>query len=205
MLAQIEEHARSSGLTLERRVLDAVAAVPRHEFVAASLRDEAYDDTPLAIGSGKTISQPFIVALMTDLLAIDPDATVLEIGTGCGYQTAVLCRLARRVCSVELIDELADEARERLARLGVANAEIRAGNGYAGWPEAALFDGILIAAAPETVPPALIAQLKPGGRLVAPVGPPERQELVVVRKGAAGELMTDRVLGVRFSLLDEPP
>jgi protein-L-isoaspartate(D-aspartate) O-methyltransferase len=152
------------------RVLAAMRAVPRHEFVPDLLRSYAYEDAPLAIGHGQTISQPYIVALMCELAEIDPGARVLEVGTGCGYQAAVLAELAGAVYTIEIVEPLAREARATLDRLGYARVHTRHGDGAAGWPDAAPFDAILLAAAPERVPPALLDQLAIGGRLVAPVG-----------------------------------
>ncbi len=188
---------------LDRRVMAAMAEVPRHEFVPPELQPFAYADSPLPIGCGKTISQPFIVALMTDLL--DPAETdvVLEVGTGLGYQSAVLARLVRQVYSIELIDELAAGARQRFARLGIQNIEVRIGDGRAGWPEHAPFRKIIVTAAPESVPPELIRQLAPGGTLVIPAGPPESQQLLKVVKDSEGRVSTREVLPVRFSALEE--
>jgi protein-L-isoaspartate(D-aspartate) O-methyltransferase len=185
--------------SLGERVMAAMAKVPRHEFVPVELRNLAYVDSPLPIGCEKTISQPFIVALMTDLLAIDPGDRVLEIGTGLGYQAAVLCELAARVYSVEIIEELASEARRRLQRAGCANIELRIGDGSQGWPEHAPFDRIMVTAAPELMPPALIRQLKAGGRMVIPAGLADSQQLMLVEKDAAGHLKTRELLPVRFS------
>ncbi len=150
----------------------ALADVPRHLFVPASMRDVAYDNRPLPIGFGQTISQPYIVAVMTDLLDLTPEDRVLEIGTGSGYQTAVLARLAGTVYTIELVPELAETASKLLARLGSDNVHMRRGDGYAGWPEAAPFDAIIVTAAPPDVPPALAEQLGIGGRLVLPIGEP---------------------------------
>lgn len=179
-------------------VLAALRAVPRRRFVPAALADRAYDDGPLPIGDGQTISQPYIVALMTELAAPGPGDTALEIGTGSGYQTAVLARLARRVFSLEVRPALAAAARARLDALGVANATVRAGDGFAGWPEEAPFDVILVTAAPETVPSALVDQLKPGGRLVLPVGPADAQVLRRIDRDAAGRVHSRDVIPVRF-------
>jgi protein-L-isoaspartate(D-aspartate) O-methyltransferase len=188
---------------LSRRVLAALSEVPRHEFVPSELRLCAYADSPLPIGCGKTISQPFIVAVMTDLL--DPRVTdrVLEIGTGMGYQTAILSRLVEHVYTVELIELLALAARQRLSRLGCRNVTQRVANGHQGWPEQAPFDKILVSAAPEEVPPALLEQLAPGGRMVLPAGPPEHQQLLVLEKAADGTLKRREVFGVRFSVLED--
>ena len=184
------------------RLMTAMAKVPRHEFVPPELRSDAYADTPLPIGFGKTISQPFIVAVMTDLLDLRPTDTVLEIGTGCGYQSAVLAQLARRVYSVELIEGLAARAGHRLARQGVSNVEIRVGNGWRGWPEHAPFDKVIVTAAPGLIPPALIQQLKPGGKMVIPCGPPDAQWLTLVDKDAGDSISTRTIFAVQFSLLD---
>jgi len=188
---------------LDRRVMEALAKVPRHEFVPLELQSVAYFDGPLPIGFGKTISQPFIVAVMTDLLDPRPSDIVLEIGTGLGYQTAVLAQLAQRVYSVELIEELAVQARRRLAQQGYANIEIRVGNGRAGWPEQAPFDRIIVTAAPELIPVALLDQLAPGGKMVVPAGLPDAQQLLLVEKDSDHTLSTREILPVRFSLLEE--
>src|SRR5262249_4393370 len=152
---------------------------------------------PLPIGFGKTISQPFIVALMTELLEINEMDAVLEIGTGLGYQAAILSEMANRVYSIEIIEELAQEARERLARLGYLNIEFRIGDGSRGWPEHAPYDKIIVAAAPETIPPVLIGQLKPGGRMVIPVGQDDEQHLYLVTKGHEDQIQTKNVIQVR--------
>ena len=188
---------------LGRRTIEAMAKVPRHAFVRFELQPLAYADTPLPSGYGKTISQPFIVALMTDLLDLQPTDIVLEIGTGLGYQSAVLAEIALRVYSVELIEELAHEARQRLVRQGYGNVEVRVGDGRAGWPEHAPFDKIIVTAAPDLVPPSLIYQLKPGGRMVVPAGLPDEQQLLLVEKDSGDALSTREVLPVRFSLLEE--
>ena len=188
---------------LDRRVMDALAEVPRHEFVPLELQPYAYADTPLPIGFGKTISQPFIVALMTDLLDLAPTDRVLEIGTGMGYQSALLARLARRVYSMELIEELAQQAGQRLARQGHHNVEIRIGNGCRGWPERAPFDKLIVTAAPEMIPPALLYQLKPGGKMVIPAGLQDAQQLILVDKDADGLVSTREILPVQFSALED--
>jgi len=188
---------------LGSRVMQALAKVPRHEFVPVELRPYAYADTPLPIGFDKTISQPFIVAVMTDLLDLHPTDTVLEIGTGLGYQAAILSELAQRVYTVEIIEELAAQARHRLARQGHANVESRIGNGCGGWPEHAPFDKIIVTAAPELIPPPLIYQLKPGGRMVIPAGIPSAQQLILVEKDADGMVSTREILPVQFSLLED--
>ena len=188
---------------LDRRVMDVLAEVPRHEFVPLELQPYAYADTPLPIGFGKTISQPFIVALMTDLLDLAPTDRVLEIGTGMGYQSALLARLARHVYSMELIEELAQQAGQRLARQGHHNVEIRIGNGCRGWPERAPFDKLIVTAAPEMIPPALLYQLKPGGKMVIPAGLQDAQQLILVDKDADGLVATREILPVQFSALED--
>src|SRR5213080_1901199 len=150
---------------LDERVMMAIGEVPRHEFVPFELQPHAYANVPLPIGFDKTISQPFIVALMTDLLDIQPNDIVLEIGTGLGYQAAIVAALAQKVYSVEVIEELSEQARQRLRRLGYVNIELRIGNGYHGWAEHAPFDKVIVTAAPELIPPALIDQVKPGGKM----------------------------------------
>lgn len=180
------------------RVLGALARVPRHELVPPALRDQAYGDWPLPIGHGQTISQPYVVAFMTEVLAPQPTDRVLEVGTGSGYQAAVLAGLVAEVYTIERVVPLAQRAEAELRRLGCANVQVRAGDGYQGWPEAAPFDAILVTCAPEQIPPALVAQLKVGGRMIIPVGPTwGPQELVLVRKGPAG-VETQAVLPVRF-------
>jgi protein-L-isoaspartate(D-aspartate) O-methyltransferase len=208
MLAEIAANtiyscAQLGKAALAPRVMNAMAKVPRHEFVPLELQPYAYDDTPLPIGYDKTISQPFIVAVMTDLIDVHPTDTVLEIGTGLGYQSAILAELARRVFSVELIEELARRARHRLARQGHANVEVKIGNGCHGWPEHAPFDKVIVTAAPELIPPALIYQLKPGGKMVIPAGLPDAQQLILVEKDASGSVSTREIFAVRFSLLED--
>jgi protein-L-isoaspartate(D-aspartate) O-methyltransferase len=178
-------------------VLAAMRRVPRHEFVPDAQRPFAYDDRPLPIAAGQTISQPLIVALMTELLRVKPGQRVLEIGTGSGYQAAVLAELKLEVYSIEIVAELANSAHATLARLGYKNVVVRAGDGYAGWPEFAPFDGIIVTAAPPKVPQPLIDQLKPGARLAVPEGVHE-QELVVYEKTKAGDLRRTSVIPVRF-------
>ena len=187
------------------RVLEAMAKLPRHDFVPAEVRPYAYADSPLPIGCSKTISQPFIVALMTDLLDLKPEDRVLEIGTGLGYHAAILSELVQRVYSVEIIEELAQQAKQRLARQRCANVELRLGNGYYGWPEHAPFNKVIVAAGVELVPPPLLQQLKPGGRLVIPTGLPDSQQLMLVEKDAGGRVKMKEILRVRFSLLEGEP
>jgi protein-L-isoaspartate(D-aspartate) O-methyltransferase len=210
MLRDIAAHAVFSHeaigkAALDERVMAAMAKVPRHAFVPAELRQYAYVDQPLPIGYGKTISQPFIVALMTDLLAPAEDDRVLEVGTGLGYQAAVLDALGARVYSVEIIEELAEQAKQRLAEAGGKGVKIRVANGYHGWPEHAPFDRIIATTAPQLVPPPLLAQLKPGGRMVIPAGLPGAQQLMVVEKDAGGRIAMREVLAVRFSELEGEP
>jgi protein-L-isoaspartate(D-aspartate) O-methyltransferase len=170
-------------------VLRIMRATPRHEFVPANLQTMAYIDFPLAIGYGATISQPYVVALMTELLQATRESRVLEIGTGSGYHAAVLAQLVKRVYTIEIVAELAASARATLTRLGYSNVSVRQGDGYKGWPQEAPFDRMILTAAPPDVPQALIDQLAPGGRMVAPVGPtPFQQELIVIDKGRDGHV-----------------
>lgn len=187
---------------LDARVMAAMLRVPRHRFVPASIARLAYHDGPLPIGFDKTISQPFIGALMADLLAPGPRETVLEIGTGLGYQAAVLAELAARVWSVEVVEEFAVEAEANLRRYGPAGIGVRVGDGSRGWAEHAPYDKILVTAAAERPPPALLDQLKPGGRLVMPLGPAEAQRLTVIDKDAAGRTRSRALLPVRFGRLE---
>jgi protein-L-isoaspartate(D-aspartate) O-methyltransferase len=191
----VARQLRARGISNER-VLAAMAKVPRHEFVPAASRPLAYEDEPLPIGHGQTISQPYIVAAMTELARVDARSRVLEIGTGSGYQAAVLAEIARDVYTIEIVEALATEATRTLRRLGYGAVRVRHGDGYRGWKEAAPFDAIIVTAAPPTVPPALLDQLAPGGRLVIPVGD-EDQELQVHRRTADGFEVT-RHFPVRF-------
>lgn len=178
------------------RVLDALTRVPRERFVPDDERGGAYDDRPVPIGYGQTISQPYIVAYMSEALKVEPAHRVLEVGTGCGYQTAVLAELAREVYSLELIGALAERARRTLADLHYANVHVRTGDGYAGWPEHAPYDRILGAAAAEDVPPALVDQLVDGGLLVMPIGTADQELRVLEKRGH--DLATLATLPVRF-------
>lgn len=190
--------ARETGHgALDPRVLDAMAKVRRHEFVPPPQRRAAYRNRPLSIGAGQTISQPFVVALMTDLLELEPDDKVLEIGTGSGYQAAVLAELAREVYTIEIVESLGKGAAKTLDRLGYTNVQTRIGDGYQGWPEHAPYDAIIVTAAPDHVPPALIEQLKAGGRLVIPVGK-LAQELMVITKNADGTTTRNEIVPVQF-------
>jgi protein-L-isoaspartate(D-aspartate) O-methyltransferase len=193
----VAEQIESRGVR-DRPTLEAMRKVPRHLFVLERYEADAYEDHPLPIGHGQTISQPYIVAFMTEALGLKGGETVLDVGTGSGYQAAVLAEIAARVYSIEILAPLADEARERLRRLGYGNVEVRAGDGYAGWPEAAPFDAILVAAAAPRVPEPLRAQLKDGGRLCIPVGEyAEGQELLLVER-RGDRFHERRLLAVRF-------
>ncbi len=199
--------ARMDKTALGERVLAAIAKVPRHEFVPVEVQQYAYLNTPVPIGFDKTISQPLMVAVMTDLLELKPEDVVLEIGTGLGDQAAVLAELAGKVYSVEIIEELAKQAVQRLKRQGYTNVAVRIGNGYSGWPEHAPFDKVIATAAPDLIPPPLINQLKAGGRMVIPVGLPDAQQLVLAEKDLSGRITIKEVMPVRFSLFegtDEP-
>jgi protein-L-isoaspartate(D-aspartate) O-methyltransferase len=203
MVAEVDamyaETADATGLAaMSAPVRAAMGKVERHRLVPPGSRDSAYANHPLPIGNGQTISQPYIVALSTDLLQITSTSVVLDVGSGSGYQAAVLAAIARQVYGVELIDSLAKNASSRLKELGYRNVEIRTGDGYAGWPEKAPFDAIVVAATAPAIPPALIAQLKPGGRLVIPVGGSYRQDLTLVTKRADGGYDERAVLPVRF-------
>ena len=189
--------------SFDSRVIEVMGRIPRHEFVPVELQAYSYINSPLPVGYGKTVSQPFIVALMTDLLEPRPGDTVLEVGAGVGYQAAILSELVKQVYSIDIIEDLALETRRRLERLGYRNVEIGVGNGYYGWSDHAPFDKIIVTAAPDLIPPPLIAQLKPGGKIVIPTGIPEKQQLVVLQKSADGKLATREVLPVRFSELEE--
>jgi protein-L-isoaspartate(D-aspartate) O-methyltransferase len=191
----IAEQIRARGVA-DPRVLDAMSRVARHLFIPAKDRGEAYEDRPVAIGFGQTISQPYIVGFMTESLKIDPSHRVLEIGTGCGYQTAVLAELARDIYSIERIDALATVARRTLEALGYTNVHMRTGDGHAGWPEEAPYDRILGAAAAASLPPALVEQLVEGGILVIPVGTSDQQLQVLRKRGDTTQLLSS--LPVRF-------
>jgi protein-L-isoaspartate(D-aspartate) O-methyltransferase len=187
---------------LDERVLSAMGRVPRHAFVPSPLAAHAYHNAALPIGFDKTISQPFMVALMTDLLEPRQDDIVLEVGTGLGYQAAVLGQLVRRVWSVEIIEELAGEAEARLRQLGYDNIGVHIGDGSLGWPEHAPYDKLIVSAAAKLVPPALLEQLKPGGRMVLPIALAEDQKLTVVEKDVAGRAHVREVMSVRFGMLE---
>jgi protein-L-isoaspartate(D-aspartate) O-methyltransferase len=204
LLDEIESEYRDTRHLTGKKSLDpavrqALSHVPRNEFVSRDTIELAFYNGPLPIGCGQTISQPYIVALMTDLLALEAGHTVLEIGTGSGYQAAILSQLCKQVYSIEYVPQLADMARARLHKLGYNNIETKTGNGYDGWPEHAPFDGIMVTAAASHIPEPLIKQLKPGGRMVIPVGQPHSyQELMLVEKDDHGEVKIKDVLGVSF-------
>ena len=200
----IEQDVRATSLYLDKEALDprvmiAMGKVPRHEFVPATQIPQAYTNRPLPIGYGQTISQPYIVALMSDLIKPQANDRVLEIGTGSGYQAAMLAELTGQVYSMEIIEALGKQAAERLSRLGYDNVTTRIGDGYYGWEEHAPFDAIVVTAAASHVPPPLVAQLKPGGRMIIPVGSRFlTQQLVLIEKTSGGELITRQILPVKF-------
>ena len=204
MVEEIAALARETAVETGKPILDArviavLGKVPRHRFVPADQQHAAYRNRPLPIGYGQTISQPYIVALMTDLLDVRPEHAVLEIGTGSGYQAAILAELARTVCTIEIVEPLAREAETRLRELGYARTRTRIGDGYYGWEDCGPFDSIIVTAAASQIPPPLIRQLKPGGRMVIPVGPPFlAQHLMLVEKNRDGGIVTRQVLPVRF-------
>ena len=210
MVEAIAAMARDTGRETGRpqfsaRVMDAMRRVERHRFVAPELARDAYENRPLPIGNNQTISQPYIVALSTDLLDLEREHTVLEIGTGSGYQAAVLAELVSRVYSIEIVEPLGRDAAARLAALGYRNVEVRIGDGYGGWPERAPFDRILVTAAAPYVPEPLVQQLAPGGRMVIPVGTGIfGQQLLLIEKGADGQIRRKDVLPVRFVPLTGP-
>ena len=204
LVKEIEQDVRDTSLYLDKEALDsrvmtAISKVPRHQFVPAAQRHHAYANRPLPIGFGQTISQPYIVALMSDLIKPQADDRVLELGTGSGYQAAILAELTGQVFSIEIIDALGKQATERLSRLGYDNVTVRIGDGYYGWEEHAPFDAIVVTAAASHVPPPLVAQLKPGGHMVIPVGSRFlTQQLVLIEKEPDGQLVTRQILPVKF-------
>lgn len=211
MIADIESEVKFTRSmigksALDPRVMKAMASVPRDEFVPADVKSAAFYNGPLPIGDGQTISQPYIVALMTDMLSIEPSHKILEIGTGSGYQTAILSLLCKQVYTIECIAALSKKAAARLNELKYENIETTIGNGYKGWPEHAPYDGIIVTAAASHIPEALVEQLKPGGKLVIPVGEAYMsQELMLVKKDEQGEIDIKSILGVVFvPLVDEP-
>lgn len=194
----VDEHIAARGVK-HPAVLKAMRDIPRHVFVPEQYQSEAYADQPLPIGSGQTISQPYIVALMSEMLRPSPDATVLEVGTGSGYQAAILCKLFKKVYSIELLPELSGRAQAAIAKVGLKNIEFRVGDGYKGWPEHAPFDRIILTAAPPEIPQALVDQLAPGGILLGPVGDdPNYQRLTIVEKSKNGEVTQSASYPVRF-------
>ncbi len=194
----VQEQLRNRGIT-DERVLKAMEVIPRHQFVSEEQRDFAYEDGPLPIGKAQTISQPYIVAFMTEVLQVQGDHTVLEVGTGSGYQAAILSLLATRVISLEIVEELGYTAAQRLAKLGYTNVEVHITDGKKGWPEHAPYDRILVTAAPRKVPEVLIHQLSPGGRMVIPVGKTLfNQSLEIITKTEAGDVEIQPSLPVRF-------
>ena len=202
MVQIVEAHARTAPEIeegIDPAVLEVMRAVPRHEFVPEDVRHLAYEDRPLPIGYGQTISQPFIVALMTDLLEIEPGDKVLEVGTGSGYQAAVLSPLAEEVYTIEIVPELGERAGQTLSALDFQNVEAKIADGYYGWPEEAPFDAVVVTAAAGQIPPPLVQQLKPGGRMVIPIGGPfSAQQLMLVEKQPDGTVTARQLLPVRF-------
>jgi len=204
MVSEIEADVKLTSSQIKKRslsgrVMEAMGKVERHEFVPDPLRQSAYQNRPLPIGYGQTISQPYIVALMTDLIDIKDGARVLEIGAGSGYQAAILAECGAAVYTLEIIPELAELAEKRLKRLGYSGIEVRVGDGYYGWPEHSPYDAIIVTAAASHVPPPLLAQLKPGGKMVIPVGGPfMTQHLLLVEKGLEGKVTTRQILPVLF-------
>ncbi|MCB9799285.1 MAG: protein-L-isoaspartate(D-aspartate) O-methyltransferase [Candidatus Omnitrophica bacterium] len=195
-MEMIEKQIKGRGIR-DPQVLEAMASVPRHLFVPKEIIPFAYEDRALAIGHRQTISQPYIVAYMTEVLHLKPSDRVLEIGTGSGYQAAVLSKIVQAVYSVEIIAELAGEAKARLEELGYANVQVKAGDGYQGWAEYAPYDAVIVTAAPDVVPQTLIDQLKPGGRMIVPVGESGNQQLVLLEKTANG-ILKEKKMAVRF-------
>ena len=204
MIREISALARETAVetgkpAFDERVMAALAKLPRHRFVPADQERVAYANRPLPIGHGQTISQPYIVALMTDLMRVKPEDVVLEVGTGSGYQAAILAELAQTVCTIEIIEPLAKQATERLQKLGFTRVRTKVGDGFYGWEDCGPFDSIIVTAAAGRIPPPLIQQLKPGGRMVIPVGPSFlTQQLILVEKNQDGTVSTRQILPVRF-------
>jgi len=193
----VDQDIRQRGV-IDEAVLDAMAQVPRHAFVLPDYLSTAYADHPLPIGYGQTISQPYIVAVMTELLSVKPDAKVLEIGTGSAYQAAILAQLARQVYTIEIVEELCIQARSRLAEMGYHNVEVICGDGYYGWEEQAPYDGIIVTCAPDHIPQPLVNQLADGGRMVIPVGPPGMYQVLWVVERHGQDITSEQVMGVTF-------
>ena len=203
-MQMVQDQIEARGIK-DKAVLSAMRQTPRHEFMPQEARPAAYDDHAVAIGHGQTISQPFVVAFMSEALGIAKHHRVLEIGTGSGYQAAILSQLAAEVDTIEIVPALARSAQETLTRLGYRNVHVREGDGYKGWPEKAPFDRIMLTAAPPEMPQALIDQLKPGGKLIAPIGPTGgNQELIVLEKSPTGKITRRSVLPVRFVPMVKP-
>ena len=204
MVAEIESDVRATGERIGKKspgscVMEAMGRVPRHEFVPEGEKPYAYENRPLPIGFGQTISQPYIVAVMTDLIDVDKEASVLEVGTGSGYQAAILCECVKEVYTIEIIPELGQQAKERFSRLNYGKAEVRLADGYYGWKERAPFDAIIVTAASSVIPPPLIEQLKPKGKMVIPIGSPfMTQQLMLVEKSEDGSIKSRQVLPVLF-------
>lgn len=204
MISEIEQDTRDTAFyinqeRLDERVIQVMSEIPRHRFVPAEARPAAYENRPLPIGHGQTISQPYVVALMTDLLRPQPEHRVLELGTGSGYQAAILSRLVAKVYTIEIIEQLGTKTADLLRQLGYHNIDTRIADGYYGWPEAAPFDSIIVTAAASQIPPPLIGQLKPGGRMVIPLGGRfQVQQLMLIEKSTEGRLTTRQILPVRF-------
>lgn len=194
---QMVQHQLKGRDIVDARVLKAMSVVPRHQFVPEKLRAMAYQDTPLPIGHGQTISQPYIVALMSQLLAVEPGKHILEIGTGSGYQAAVLAEMGASVYSIEIVPELGRQAQKALDPLGYETIHLKIGDGYQGWPRYAPFDGIIVTCAPTRIPEPLKTQLAEGGRMVIPIGPRNRQQLVLLTK-ESGKIREKKVVDVRF-------
>lgn len=204
MVKLIEADVKATSLYLDKDALDpqvmqAIATIPRHEFVPEDEQSSAYQNRPLPIGHGQTISQPYIVAIMTDLLKVNAQSKVLELGTGSGYQAAVLSRLVDKVFTIEIIEPLGVKAKARLARLSYDNIQVKIGDGYYGWEEHAPFDAIIVTAAASHIPPPLLKQLKEGGKMIVPVGTPfMTQQLLLVNKQHDGKIVSQQILPVRF-------
>ncbi len=204
LVKQIESEVKATSLYLDKEALDpkvmqVIASVPRHLFVPEHQRSYAYENRPLPIGYGQTISQPYIVAIMTDLLKINKQSKVLELGTGSGYQAAILSQLVDQVFSIEIVEQLGKKAKERLARLGYDNVQVKIGDGYYGWEEHAPFDAIIVTAAASHIPPPLIKQLKEGGNMIIPVGTAfMTQQLLLINKQQDGKIVSKQILPVRF-------